>query len=113
MKSPLKVAFAFCCSIGLVACSGKSPLAGASPAAISAMVTLSPSAPSQVDQGESITLTAGVQNDPSSSGVTWALACTSGNCGGLSGQTSSSVTYTAPANVSANASATVTATSIA
>ena len=77
------------------------------------VVTLSATQPQSVDQGEAINLTASVANDPANSGVTWTLTCTSSACGTLSGQTAMSVTYTAPASVSANAAGILTATSLA
>lgn len=65
-----------------------------------------------------VTLNASVQNDSTSSGVTWALvvagnAC-SPACGSLSGTTSTSVTYTPPATLPAapNNAPTITATSV-
>ena len=55
-----------------------------------------------------------VQNDSSQSGVTWTLAC-SPLCGSLSGNTTTSVTYSPPLTVPAspNNQATIVATSIA
>jgi hypothetical protein len=60
--------------------------------------------------------TAKVANDPANHGVTWALtqlgvACAT-SCGTLSGQTATSVTYTAPASVPTNPAVTLTATSV-
>jgi large repetitive protein len=71
-------------------------------------VGLSPSAAQAIDQGQSIKFTATVTNDSSSQGVTWAES----GPGALSGQTSTSATYTAPTSGAA-APATVTATSVA
>jgi hypothetical protein len=77
-------------------------------------VTISPTSAS-VNVSTAKPFTATVTNDPANHGVTWALtqsgaACTS-SCGTLSGQTATSVTYTAPASVPANPSITLTATS--
>ena len=72
-------------------------------------VTVSASPNSQtLEQGQTASLTATVTNDPGSKGVTWSL----NGAGALSGQTASSVTYTAPASITAPSSATVTATSV-
>jgi hypothetical protein len=62
-----------------------------------------------VDPTDSTTLSATVKNDSDSKGVTWSLS----GPGALSNQTSTSVTYTAPAATNAAQSATVTATSVA
>jgi hypothetical protein len=61
----------------------------------------------QTDQGQSIGITATLMN--STRGVTWSLS----GPGSLSGQASSSVTYSAPPSVSSSQMATVTATSVA
>lgn len=70
--------------------------------------------------GGSVTvLTATVNNDPSSSGVTWTLtansvACTASTCGTLTNVTTSSATYVPPASAPAspNNAPTITATSV-
>jgi len=57
---------------------------------------------------------AAVQNDSSDSGVTWTLTCPpSTNCGQLTGNTTTSVTYTPPATAPPSNQATIKATSIA
>lgn len=71
-------------------------------------VGLLPSAAQAIDQGQSVKFTATVTNDSSSQGVTW----TESGPGALSGQSSTSATYTAPTSGAA-APATVTATSVA
>jgi hypothetical protein len=76
-------------------------------------VSVSPNVQRSVDQGQSVSLTASVANDSSSQGVKWTVQCAVSDCGALSNQTSTSVTYTAPATVTSNVSSTVTATSIA
>lgn len=63
----------------------------------------------QTDEGQTIRVTATLTNDSSKKGVTWSLS----GPGSLSAQTSSSVTYVAPLNVSSSQVATVTATSVA
>ena len=62
-----------------------------------------------IGQGQSITITATIANDPSGKGVSWALA----GPGSISKQTSTSVEYDAPASVLANGSATITAKAVA
>lgn len=62
-----------------------------------------------IGQGQSITITATIANDPSGRGVSWALA----GPGSISKQTSTSVEYDAPASVAPNGSATITAKAVA
>ncbi|HKS66016.1 MAG TPA: sialidase family protein [Candidatus Acidoferrales bacterium] len=62
-----------------------------------------------VQQGQSLTINAVVNNDSSAKGVTWTL----GGDGSLSKQASTSVEYDAPASVVSNVAATITATSVA
>jgi hypothetical protein len=79
-------------------------------------VSVLPSAPQSVDQGQTVNLTANVQNDSSSKGVTWSVSgasCAGAACGTLSNQTATSATYTAPGALAAKLSVTVTATSMA
>jgi hypothetical protein len=60
--------------------------------------------------------TAQLTNDSQGKGVTWALSgagCTGTACGALSGTTTTSVTYSAPASIPTPATVTLTATSIA
>ncbi|MHB8541508.1 MAG: hypothetical protein ACYDCD_11275 [Candidatus Acidiferrales bacterium] len=72
-------------------------------------VTVAPASPPPIEQGQAVNVAAFVSNDSSAKGVTWSLA----GQGSLTNQTSSSVTYTAPASVPSNFTATVTATSAA
>jgi len=65
--------------------------------------------PLTIGQGQSATIVAEVTNDSSGKGVTWNLA----GPGTLTKQTSLSVEYDAPASVTSNGAATVTATSVA
>ena len=75
---------------------------------VSVVITSPASAPS-IQQGQTISITASVSYDSSSKGITWSLT----GQGSLTNQTSTSVTYNAPALVSSNIMATVTATSVA
>jgi hypothetical protein len=74
-------------------------------------ISVAVSAPaSQTDQGQTITITSSVTNDPSGQGAKWSLT----GSGSLSSTAGVSVTYTAPAasNIKTVQSATVTATSV-
>jgi len=70
-----------------------------------------------VQVGGTAKLTATVTNDSANSGVTWAVSCSTAECGEVSpAETSSGITttYTAPSTVSSNSlTITVTATSVA
>ncbi len=78
-----------------------------------AVISVSLSAPTSLVTNTSSPLSATVVNDPNNAGVTWSLACgSSGACGALSNITSTSATYTAPAEVPAGGTVTITATSI-
>jgi hypothetical protein len=73
-------------------------------------ISLAPTSPQTLEQGMKVSpITATVSNDPANKGVTWSLA----GAGALSGQTATTVVYTAPASVTAASTATVTATSVA
>ena len=85
--------------LALVGCGGGSAPVG---------VTVAASA-TNVDATDSVKLTATVANDKNGAGVTWSVS----GGGTLSSQTTSSVTYTAPAPSSSAVTATVTATSVA
>jgi hypothetical protein len=61
-----------------------------------------------IDQGQTDSITASVRNDPKTAGVQWSVS----GGGTLSGQTTTSTTYNAPASVTSAFTATVTATSI-
>src|SRR5579863_3645301 len=88
----------------LSACGGNG-----TPVGVQITITLTASATS-VAPGKSTTITATVANDTTNKGVTWSI--TSGG-GTLSGQTSTTVVYTAPASVPTPTSATIMATSVA
>jgi hypothetical protein len=78
------------------------------PAGVAITITLSPSTAS-VNAGGVLNIVATVTNDSSNAGVSWSLS----GLGKLSAQTTTSVTYTAPATVTSTSIATVVATSIA
>jgi len=71
-------------------------------------VTLSPASGQSLSPGGTVTVTATVANDKNKQGVTWTLS----GPGSLSGNTTTSVVYTAPSNISTNTTATITATSV-
>ena len=72
-------------------------------------VTLSPAQPFAMDQNTSQLITATVNNDPASAGVTWSTLT---GLGSLSGSTSTTITYNAPVSISTSSIATFTATSV-
>jgi hypothetical protein len=72
-------------------------------------VGISPAGPVTLEQGGTASLTAAVTNDTASAGVTWSLT----GAGSLTGNTTTAVTYNAPASVTAASTATVKATSVA
>ncbi len=80
------------------------------------VVTIAPTNPS-VQTGIGMqNFTATLQNDSQNKGVTWALSgagCSAVACGTLSNVTTTSVTYTAPANQPTPNTVTLTATSVA
>lgn len=73
-------------------------------------LSLSPSSPQAIDQGQTVAITATVMNDTSSKGVSWSLT----GPGSLNNATGLSVTYSAlRTNLTSAQQAAVTATSIA
>src|SRR6266513_874340 len=78
-------------------------------------VTISPTSAS-LNVSTARQFTATVANDPANQGVTWRLTQSGSNCapgcGALSGQTATTVTYTAPGTVPANPTVILTATSV-
>jgi hypothetical protein len=72
-------------------------------------VAISPAGPVTLEQGGTASLTAAVTNDTASAGVTWSLT----GAGSLTGNTTTAVSYSAPASVTAASAATVKATSVA
>lgn len=73
-------------------------------------VSISPSSPQAIDQGQTVVIAATLTNDTSSKGVSWTLT----GPGSLSSSTGPSVTYTSPTpSLTSAQQATVTATSVA
>jgi hypothetical protein len=96
----------------LCACGGGS--SAKTPPAIS--VSLTPSAQTKIDLGQTLDFTASVSNDSSGKGVTWTVSgtgCSGSACGTFTNSTATAVTYNAPASVSANMTVMVQATSAA
>lgn len=81
---------------------------GSGPAKPAVSVALSPAGPVTLEQGGTASITAAVTNDSTSAGVTWSLT----GAGSLTGNTTTTVTYNAPASISAASTATVKATSV-
>lgn len=69
----------------------------------------SPTSAPTIQAGQTVNITAAVSNDSSNQGVTWSVS----GGGTLSNQTSTTVTYNAPASVAGNTIVTVKATSAA
>jgi hypothetical protein len=99
----LLVLFIVASGVVLSGCGG----GGSSPALV-INVSVAPSSPQAIDQGQKIQFTATVTNDTSSKGVTWSQT----GQGALSGQTAGAVTYTSPSSGAAGLAA-VTATAVA
>jgi Protein of unknown function (DUF3443) len=91
-------------SLGFLAGCGSS----GTPAGIAVAIALSPSSAS-VNANGVVNIVATVSNDSTGKGVSWTLS----GVGTLSAQTTTSVTYTAPATVTSTSVATVVATSLA
>ena len=92
---------------------------GSRPPSSLIVVSVVPSLPPDIDQGQTLQFKASlVSNNPSVSlgGVTWTATgpgCAGAACGTFTNITSTSATYVAPASVSATLNVTVTATSTA
>ncbi len=82
---------------------------GGTPSGLPITITLSPTSAS-LNEGGVVNIVATVANDSSNAGVSWSL---SPSVGALSAQTTTSVTYTAPAVVTTTTVVNVVATSIA
>jgi hypothetical protein len=82
--------------------------AGCSGSSNTLSITLTPTSGQTLKPGGTVTITASVANDTNNAGVTWSLS----GPGSLSGNTTTSVVYTAPATISVTTTATVTATSV-
>ena len=72
-------------------------------------ITLSPASGESLNPGATATITATLTHDTNNQGVSWTLS----GPGQLSGNTTTSVVYTAPSSISTAATATITATSVA
>ena len=92
-------------SLGFTATSGALTIAINPPISVG----ISPTGPVSLDQSGTAPITATVNNDPNSAGVTWTI--TSG-AGSLTGATTTTVTYNAPAVVATASTAVITATSV-
>jgi len=99
--APLFIWVVFICTVGLPGCSGKGTIT----------ITLYPTTPPTINQGQTQVVTAVVTNDHTNSGVTWSLGA--GNVGTLTKLTTTSVTYQAPPTLTVNTTVTLTATSVA
>ncbi len=100
----------------LIVCSGILLLSGCHSGSAGVTVQILPNSTVSLDSGQSYNFTATVANDIHNQGVTWSLAqatsCSGSGCGTLSKVTNSSVTYTAPSNLTAALSVTLTAASV-
>jgi len=79
-------------------------------------IEIQPSTAQSVDIGGVLNFTAYLANDTANRGVTWSLSgtsCSGTGCGTLTNSQPLSVTYTAPTNIAAGLSVTLTATSVA
>ncbi len=111
------------CSVGLCAClamcscgSGGTNSGGVAAATPSVLVSISPAAETDIDQGQTVQFTATVQNDPSNSGVTWKISGageTASGMGSFSNVTANSATYNATTQVASPLNVTVSAASLA
>jgi len=117
-KVSRKLLLAICGLVVMCACGGGGGGGGGGvpppPPAIS--VSISPSAETHIDQGQTVKFTATLENDSSAKGVTWSASgtgVTGTACGTFTNTTTTAATYNAPASASANLSITVTATSAA
>ena len=89
---------------------------GGNPPSTLIVVTITPSAPPSIDQGQSLQFTASLADDTTNKGVAWSATgpgCAGTACGTFTNVTATSATYIAPASISASLSVTVTATSVA
>jgi hypothetical protein len=100
----------------LVICGGIFLLSGCHSGSAGITVQILPNSTVSLDSGQSYNFTATVANDIHNQGVTWSLtqttSCSGSGCGTLSKVTNSSVTYTAPSNITAALSITLTAASV-
>ncbi|MGA2719379.1 MAG: putative Ig domain-containing protein [Candidatus Acidiferrales bacterium] len=100
----------------LVICGGILLVSGCHSGSAGITVQILPNSTVSLDSGQSYNFTATVANDIHNQGVTWSLtqttSCSGSGCGTLSKVTNSSVTYTAPSNLTAALSITLTAASV-
>ncbi len=113
-----KVLLMICSTLLLVGCGGGGMGGGSNPpsSTLTIYVTVSPSAQTNIDAGESLKFSASVENDSRTKGVTWSCSVTgsaAGGCGTFTNSTTSEAIYNAPSVVSASLGITVTATSVA
>ncbi len=101
----------------MCACGGGGGGGGTTPPPTSPIsVTLSPSNQSNLDQGQSLNLTATLTNDSGSQGVSWSATgagCAGTACGTFTNTTKTTATYVAPAHLTSNLNVSVIATSVA
>ena len=105
-----KLVLALSILVGMCGCGGNGP-------STLIVVTVNPTAPSNIDQGQTLQFTASLADNATSinKGVTWSATgpgCAGAACGTFTNVTATSATYIAPATVSASLSVTVTATSV-
>jgi predicted secreted protein len=106
--SCLLVLSALLLGISAVGCNGGSTPASAAPTA-TVTVSLEPSGTQTMYEGQTLTVVATVNNDPSNKGVDWSL----NGVGSLANQAANHVDYVAPGIVTSTTTVTITATSVA
>jgi hypothetical protein len=104
--------FALALSLLLLMCG-----CGTRPPSTVIIVSIAPSAPANIDQGQTMQFIASLADNATNvnKGVTWTATgpgCAGVACGTFTNVTTTSATYVAPASVSASLSVTVTATSV-
>src|SRR5208282_2951886 len=88
---------------------------GGNPPSTLIVVTIAPTVPPSIDQGQTLQFTASLADDTTNKGVAWSASgpgCAGAACGTFTNVTATSATYIAPASISASLSVTVTATSV-
>jgi len=112
-RRSLRLVFSFAASavllLSCLTCCG-----GSSSSGNSATVSIVPPASTNVDPGDSVTLSASISHG-SGEGVTWSLSgsgCSASTCGSLSNSSTSAVTYTAPSTVTSALTVTITASAV-
>jgi hypothetical protein len=99
------------CALAISACAGSPKVPAAPEASVTptVSVTLMPNSDQRLESGKTLPISATLANDRQRKGVTWTLA----GAGALIAQTTTSVMYQAPANITAQEIVTVTATPLA